>query len=64
MVERPASSSKSFDDARNRTPAEIIEHLHGADGAITSTGASPPRCFSASPAEGGQQTGTGVDNMT
>lgn len=49
MVEAAGIQFKSFDDARNRTPAEIIEHLHGADGAITSYGRFTAEVFAALP---------------
>ena len=45
MVEAAGIQFKSFDDARNRTPAEIIEHLHGPTEPSPPTGASPPRCL-------------------
>ena len=64
MVEAAGIQFKSFDDARNRTPAEIIEHLHGADGAITSYGRFTAEVFAALPQlKVVSKTGTGVDNI-
>ena len=62
MVEAAGIQFKSFDDVRNRTPAEIIEHLHGADGAITSYGRFTAEVFAALPQlKVVSKTGTGVD---
>ena len=62
MVEAAGIQFKSFDDARNRTPAEIIEHLRGADGAITSYGRFTAEVFQALPQlKVVSKTGTGVD---
>lgn len=45
-------------------PAEIIEHLHGADGAITSYGRFTAKVFAALPQlKVVSKTGTGVDNI-
>ena len=64
MVEAAGIQFKSFDDARNRTPAEIIEHLRGADGAITSYGRFTAEVFAALPQlKVVSKTGTGVDNI-
>lgn len=64
MVEAAGIQFKSFDDARNRTPAEIIEHLRGADGAITSYGRFTAEVFQALPQlKVVSKTGTGVDNI-
>ena len=64
MVEAAGIQFKSFDDARNRTPAEIIEHLRGADGAITSYGRFTAEVFQALPQlKAVSKTGTGVDNI-
>ena len=64
MVEAAGIQFKSFDDARNRTPAEIIEHLRGADGAITSYGRFTAEVFPALPQlKVVSKTGTGVDNI-
>ena len=64
MVEAAGIQFKSFDDARTRTPAEIIEHLRGADGAITSYGRFTAEVFQALPQlKVVSKTGTGVDNI-
>ena len=64
MVEAVGIQFKSFDDARNSTPAEIIEHLRGADGAITSYGRFTAEVFQALPQlKVVSKTGTGVDNI-
>lgn len=64
MVEAAGIRFKSFDDARNRTPAEIIEHLREADGAITSYGRFTAEVFQALPQlKVVSKTGTGVDNI-
>lgn len=64
MVEAAGIRFESFSDARNRTPAEIIEHLRGADGAITSYGRYTAEVFAALPQlKVVSKTGTGVDNI-
>ena len=49
MVEAAGIQFRSFSDARNRTPDEIIEHLKDADGAITSYGRYTAEVFDALP---------------
>ena len=64
MVEAVGIQFRSFSDARNRTPDEIIEHLKDADGAITSYGRYTAEVFDALPSlKVVSKTGTGVDNI-
>ena len=64
MVEAAGIQFRSFTDARNRTPAEIVEHLRDADGAITSYGRYDAAVFAALPhLKVVSKTGTGVDNI-
>lgn len=64
MVEAAGIRFESFDDGRARTPGEIVEHLRGADGAITSYGRYTAEVFEALPQlKVVAKTGTGVDNI-
>ena len=64
MVEAAGIEFRAYDDAGDREPAEIIEHLQGADGAITSYGDYSAEVFAALPnLKVVSKTGTGVDNI-
>lgn len=64
MIEAAGIEFAAFDDERSRTPEEIIDHLRGADGAITSYGSFTPEVFAALPElKVVSKTGTGVDNI-
>lgn len=64
MVEAAGIEFAAHDGERSRMPEEIIEHLRGADGAITSYGDFTPDVFAALPGlKVVSKTGTGVDNI-
>ena len=64
MVEAAGIQFAAFNDADARSPREIIEHLQGADGAITSYGSFTAEVFEALPhLRVVSKTGTGVDNI-
>ncbi len=64
MVEAAGIEFAAYDGERSRTPEEIIEHLRGADGAITSYGDFTSAVFAALPSlKVVSKTGTGVDNI-
>ena len=64
MVEAAGIRFAAFNDADARSPREIIEHLQGADGAITSYGSFTAEVFEALPhLRVVSKTGTGVDNI-
>ena len=64
MVEAAGIEFAAYDGERSRTPEEIIEHLRGADGAITSFGDFTSAVFAALPSlKVVSKTGTGVDNI-
>ncbi|MEC4176836.1 C-terminal binding protein [Adlercreutzia sp. R21] len=64
MVEAAGIRFLSYNDKGARTPGEIIEHLRGADGAITSYGSFTAEVFQALPQlKVVAKTGTGVDNI-
>ncbi|MEC4294972.1 C-terminal binding protein [Adlercreutzia shanghongiae] len=63
-VEAAGIRFASFNGKGARTPGDIIEHLHGADGAITSYGRFTAEVFEALPnLKVISKTGTGVDNI-
>ncbi|MCI9128921.1 MAG: C-terminal binding protein [Eggerthellaceae bacterium] len=64
MVTAAGISFSGYDSKEGRTPEELIEHLHGADGAITSYGKYTSQVFEACPnLKVVCKTGTGVDNI-
>lgn len=64
MVEAAGIDFVSFNDKGARTPGEIVEHLRGADGTITSYGRFTAEVFQALPQlKVVSKTGTGVDNI-
>ncbi len=64
MVEAAGIEFRAYDEPDGREPASIIEHLRGADGAITSYGAYDASVFAALPQlRVVSKTGTGVDNI-
>lgn len=64
MVEGAHIGFRAYDEPDGRWPAQIIEHLQGADGAITSYGSYTAEVFAALPRlKVVSKTGTGVDNI-
>lgn len=64
MVEAAGISFKGFNGPHDREPERIIEHLKGADAAITSYGSYDAQVFEALPQlKAVSKTGTGVDNI-
>lgn len=64
MVEAAGIEFSGYDCEGDRDPQEIIEHLAGADGAITSYGNYTAQVFKALPhLKVVSKTGTGVDNI-
>lgn len=64
MVEAAGITFKAYNEPDGRYPEHIIEHLQGADGAITSYGHYTAEVFEALPQlKVVSKTGTGVDNI-
>lgn len=65
MVEAAGIEFAVFGGEGDRAPEAIVEHLRGADGAITSYGRFTPEVFAALPdLKVVSKTGTGVDNIS
>lgn len=63
-IEAAGIAFEGHDDPEGRHPRDIIEHLQGADGAITSYGSYTAEVFAALPQlKVVSKTGTGVDNI-
>lgn len=64
MVEEAGIEFVAYDEPDGRWPAALVEHLRGADGAITSYGSYSAEVLAALPQlKVVSKTGTGVDNI-